>query len=253
MNIKIAVGVGYNFAVVPVEMVQHIRMTNTGVIVTVQGVPYVLYKASTYEGSREVDAILDRPDVVEIPLSKVVAEKVLDAGQKTYEVTFARTGVAHIRCRPEELESKINGLGEKDITWTDDWESTDCQDVSDDDTYSFVKQLENIYAKDTCHHSYRGNWTEQNPSIGHCAIVSLLIYHYTGYPVYKVRVGSRMHYYNVMPDGTVLDATSQQFGRPIDYTNGIKCNPTEMLKVADTLLRFNLLKKRFEENIHGEK
>ncbi|MDD3028079.1 MAG: hypothetical protein PHI41_08555 [Erysipelotrichaceae bacterium] len=60
MQQKIAVGVGYNFALVDSEKAAHIDLTKTGVYVKVDGVDYPLYKATTYEGSRKADDLLDR-------------------------------------------------------------------------------------------------------------------------------------------------------------------------------------------------
>lgn len=60
MEQTIAVGVGYNFALVDSEKTSHIDLTQTGVYVKVDGIEYPLYKATSYEESRKADELLDR-------------------------------------------------------------------------------------------------------------------------------------------------------------------------------------------------
>lgn len=53
INTKIAVGVGYKFAVVNANAVKNIELQNTYVLVKVQDEVYPLYKGKTYEDSRK--------------------------------------------------------------------------------------------------------------------------------------------------------------------------------------------------------
>ena len=48
--------------------------------------------------------------------------------------------------------------------------------------------LKNIYCVDTCYPKCRDNWNEDNPTLGHCAIVSLIINDYLGGKIYKIKV-----------------------------------------------------------------
>ena len=42
------------------------------------------------------------------------------------------------------------------------------------------KYLYKIYSKDTCYPLCRNDWDDANPTLGHCAIVSLLVNDYFG-------------------------------------------------------------------------
>lgn len=72
MEIKIAVGAGYGFAVVPSEHVRGISLKNTGQIVSVDGGVYPLYKGKTYDDSRRIDAILDSGEFREYQIPDVL-------------------------------------------------------------------------------------------------------------------------------------------------------------------------------------
>ena len=112
------------------------------------------------------------------------------------------------------------------------------------DIESFVLNMKSAFSIDTCHNSYVKYWSKDNPTAGHCAIASLLIWQNFGGNVYKVKVGHFTHYFNVLDDGTVIDSTAEQFNRVIEYSKGVKCNPVNMLKNKETAERLKLLKER---------
>jgi hypothetical protein len=66
---KIAVGVGYCFTVVHPDRVKDIALKKTATIVEVNGDILSLYKASDFEESKKVDALLDATDTFERDLS----------------------------------------------------------------------------------------------------------------------------------------------------------------------------------------
>ena len=116
------------------------------------------------------------------------------------------------------------------------------------------KYLYKVYSKDTCYLSCRNEWNDDNPTLGHCAIVSLLVNDYFGGEIYKIKVDEVNHYFNIIGDD-IVDLTSSQFNKEIDYNNKIKKNIKELLDDKDTLLRYNMLKMRLEliiedDNIH---
>lgn len=108
--------------------------------------------------------------------------------------------------------------------------------------------LQQCFALDTCHHSYQHKWSAENPSVGHCAIASLVLHEMFGGSIMKTKVGHSTHYYNVIDD-VVLDSTSAQFNVPIPYGMGVLCNSKKMLKVQDTKERYEVLKKRLLANL----
>ena len=107
----------------------------------------------------------------------------------------------------------------------------------------FIEHLKTRFALETCHHSYQSRWPIENPSIGHCTIAAIAIQEKFGGDVFKTKVGNSTHYYNVI-DNQIIDSTSEQFGKIIDYSKGIVCNVKKMLLVKDTKLRYEILKSK---------
>jgi len=105
--------------------------------------------------------------------------------------------------------------------------------------------LKTIYSKDTCYPMCRELWSNDNPTLGHCAIVSLIINDYFNGEIYKIKVDGVGHYFNYIDD-KIIDFTSNQFNKKLDYTNKIKKDRDEMLSDNDTLYRYNLLKNKLE-------
>ena len=54
-----------------------------------------------------------------------------------------------------------------------------------------------IYSKDTCYPSCRDDWNINNKTLGHCAIVALIINDYFNYDIYKIKVDGISHYFNI--------------------------------------------------------
>lgn len=116
------------------------------------------------------------------------------------------------------------------------------------------RYLYKIYSKDTCHPSCRDEWNDSNPTLGYCAIVSILVNDYFGGEIYKIKVDGICHYFNLIDDN-VVDLTSDQFNKEIDYNGKIRKDKLEILQDKDTLSRYNELKKRLkliveDEDIH---
>ena len=107
------------------------------------------------------------------------------------------------------------------------------------------KILLNIYSKETCYPKCRDNWNDNNKTLGHCAIVSLIINDYFGGKIYKIKVDGIGHYFNVIDD-KVVDLTASQFSKKIDYSGKVKKERNEIINDSDTLFRYNLLKTKLE-------
>lgn len=105
--------------------------------------------------------------------------------------------------------------------------------------------LNKIYSKDTCYPLCKELWNSDNPTLGHCAIVSLIINDYFNGEIYKIKVDGVGHYFNYIDD-KIIDFTSNQFNKKLDYTNKIKKDRKEILVDNDTLYRYNLLKNKLE-------
>mgnify|MGYP002621454130 CR=1 FL=1 len=110
--------------------------------------------------------------------------------------------------------------------------------------------LYKVYSKDTCYPLCRDDWNDSNPTLGHCAIVSLIVNDYFGGDIYKIKVDGVSHYFNLI-DNKVVDLTSSQFNKEIDYNGKIKKDRLEILQ-KDTLSRYKLLKMRLQLIIEDE-
>lgn len=68
-------------------------------------------------------------------------------------------------------------------------------------------------------------WSEDNPTWGHCAVASLLVQRLVGGELLRISLegtefaDSRSHYYNRLPDGSLLDLTEDQFAGRLNTTS----------------------------------
>ena len=107
------------------------------------------------------------------------------------------------------------------------------------------KYLYKIYSKDTCYPLCRDDWNDNNPTLGHCAIVSLIINDYFGGKIYKIKVDGVSHYFNYI-NNDFVDFTSSQFSGKVDYSDRVKKNRAVILQDEDTLSRYNKFKMRLQ-------
>ena len=116
--------------------------------------------------------------------------------------------------------------------------------------------LNNLYSKETCYPLCRNNWNSDNKTLGHCAIVALLINDYFGGNICKIKVDNISHYFNIIDD-KITDFTSGQFeNKKIDYSNYVVKSREEILENEDTNKRYEILKLKvklslIDEEIHS--
>ena len=111
--------------------------------------------------------------------------------------------------------------------------------------------LENCYSKDTCYSKVRDKWSRDNKTLGHCAIVALIVNDYFGGDIYKCYVNNLSHYYNVI-DGKLYDLTEKQFGENVNYIDAKKIERDYLLNDNETNYRYKLLKMRLDLLLKGE-
>ena len=115
------------------------------------------------------------------------------------------------------------------------------------------KILINIYSKETCYPDCKEQWNIDNKTLGHCAIVALLINDYFGGDICKIKVNGISHYFNIIND-KIIDFTSDQFKvDKIDYSNYVIKTRDEVLNNEDTNERYQLLKLKVKLNLIDEK
>lgn len=75
---------------------------------------------------------------------------------------------------------------------------------------------------------YRDDWTSECPTTGYCYVVAEVVYHYLapkGSRPHVMKTGDReTHWFIRNPQGNVIDLTSDQFDKPLDYSEGKPAN-----------------------------
>ena len=116
--------------------------------------------------------------------------------------------------------------------------------------------LNSLYSKETCYPECRNQWNDDNKTLGHCAIVALIINDYFGGYICKIKVNSISHYFNLI-DGEIVDLTSEQFKiNDISYANYVIKTREDVLMNEDTKKRYEILKLKIklcliDEEIHN--
>lgn len=110
--------------------------------------------------------------------------------------------------------------------------------------------LGKIYSGET---SFNPNgWTKENPTYGHCAVVSLLLNDYCGGDIVKIKVNGESHYFNII-DGEIIDFTLEQFGaiaENIEHSIYERSSREYLLSNENTANRYKMLKKKFENEYY---
>lgn len=121
---------------------------------------------------------------------------------------------------------------------------------------ALVAALNESWSSET---GYLGDATpKDNPARGQCVVSSLVIQDYFGGGLARVKVDGdgldEKHYFNVLDDGTVIDATGKQYEgldinlstAPIDLEGKYADVRSKLLADEDTLHRYEMLKSRVE-------
>ena len=99
---------------------------------------------------------------------------------------------------------------------------------------------------ETCSPGLRDRWSEENPSLGQCAITATLVHDMFGGTIHKIRVdGGGTHYFNKI-NGQYVDLTREQFDLydlPVNYEPNQEIPREYCGKNKDTLERYRLLQK----------
>ena len=116
--------------------------------------------------------------------------------------------------------------------------------------------LNSLYSKETCYPECRNQWNDDNKTLGHCAIVALIVNDYFGGYICKIKVNNISHYFNLI-DGEIVDLTSEQFKiNDISYANYVIKTREDVLMNEDTKKRYEILKLKIklcliDEEIHN--
>ena len=121
-----------------------------------------------------------------------------------------------------------------------------------------INELKQLLLKswdaETCVPGLRSEWTNDNPSLGQCAITALIVNDFFGGKIMRCMASSGSHYYNIIDD-EIIDLTVEQFlGEIPQYEDGSERTKDYLLGNEDTKNRYLLLNKRLQNNLlhHGE-
>lgn len=102
---------------------------------------------------------------------------------------------------------------------------------------------------ETCVPSLREKWSEENPSLGQCAITALVVNDFLGGNIMRCMSSTGSHYYNFI-DNEIMDFTREQFGQETpDYEHGEERSREYLLGNEDTKARYTRLVNNVRENI----
>lgn len=109
------------------------------------------------------------------------------------------------------------------------------------------KKAETGWTKETCHPAYRDRWSNEQPSIGQCAITAMWLNKTRGWDIYETTVNRSRHFFNKDANGFVYDLTADQFqDSSIDYENNRKRKFKELYRSCGD--RYELFKNNLESN-----
>lgn len=115
--------------------------------------------------------------------------------------------------------------------------------------------IREAWCRETASPGCAKDWSEDNPAFGQCAVTALLIQEIYGGELLRTYVeGFGSHYYNLLPDGTTVDLTSDQFPVHVTVPHGEPRSRSytrysEPAVKACTMPRYELLKSRCRELI----
>jgi hypothetical protein len=105
------------------------------------------------------------------------------------------------------------------------------------------RACEQVWAADT---SASGDeWTPANPSLGQCAVTSLLVQDICGGELQRSTIQGVSHYWNLLPGGVEIDLTRIQFGSNQELDEPAQARERDyVLSYGPTAERYELLRGR---------
>ena len=104
--------------------------------------------------------------------------------------------------------------------------------------------------RETCSPGLKDSWSEENPSLGQCAITALIVNDFFGGKIMRCIASSGSHYYYLI-DGNIVDLTVQQFlGEIPEYESGEERTREYLLSNEDTRNRYLLLLNNLRQSMY---
>jgi hypothetical protein len=92
-------------------------------------------------------------------------------------------------------------------------------------------------------------WSEENPTLGQCAVTALIVQDYLGGVLCRGEVGSVSHYWNVLSSGEEIDLTRSQFGTDVVIRHSEPRAREYVLADTATRRRYELLSSRVKREL----
>ena len=117
-----------------------------------------------------------------------------------------------------------------------------------------IEQLKHFlfckWSKQTCSPGLRNDWFDNNPSLGQCAITSVIVNDFFGGKIMRCMTSSGSHYYNII-DGKIVDLTVEQFlGEIPEYELGEERTREYLLSNEDTKNRYLILLNSLRKSMY---
>ena len=108
-----------------------------------------------------------------------------------------------------------------------------------------IEQLKQLliqsWNSETCAPGLKTEWSEENPSLGQCAITTLIVNDFFNGKIMRCMTSSGSHYYNLI-DNQLVDLTVEQFSGEIpQYENSEEITREYLLSNEDTKNRYEKL------------
>ena len=104
------------------------------------------------------------------------------------------------------------------------------------------KALLNSYSKELCYEKAKDNWTEENKTLGMCAITALVVNDYFKGDITKIKVDKTSYYFNII-NNKIMDLTRNQLKKEIEYKDYKIVNRKDII-IEDTKNRYQRLKEK---------
>ena len=110
--------------------------------------------------------------------------------------------------------------------------------------------LLSICSKNTCYSKLQKDWTPTNPFLGHCAIITAVVYKNFGGKIMRgvIKENGASHYWNNI-NGVNYDLTKEQFNGKVTFTNIEEVSIYRILNNFETANRFLELNKKLDNLI----
>ncbi len=112
--------------------------------------------------------------------------------------------------------------------------------------------LNESWSRETCSPGLRDRWSEENPSLGQCAITAIIVNNCFGGKIMRCMASSGSHYYNLIDD-KIVDLTVKQFlGEIPKYEKGEERTREYLLGNEDTKSRYVKLLYNLKRTIENQ-